>query len=108
MGHLQENGFEVTKIEVPDAELAQIKMDNGVSNELAGCHTALIEGYVVEGHVPAADILRMLEERPEIAGLSVPGMPAGSPGMETPDGSKVPFDVLTFDKEGKTSVYSSH
>ena len=108
MGHLQENGFEVTKIEVADAELAQIKTDNGVTNELAGCHTALIEGYVVEGHVPAADILRMLEERPEIAGLSVPGMPAGAPGMETPDGQKVPYDVLTFDKEGNTSVYSSH
>ena len=108
MGHLRDNGFAVTPVEVSDTELSAFKREHGVSGELAGCHTALIDGYVVEGHVPASDILRMLEERPTIAGLTVPGMPAGSPGMETPDGRKQPYDVLTFDEEGNTEVYASY
>ncbi len=108
MGHLRSNGFAVTPVEVSDEELVAFKRSNGVSGELAGCHTALIDGYVVEGHVPAADILRMLAERPTISGLTVPGMPAGSPGMDTPDGRVQPYDVLTFDQEGNTEVYASY
>ena len=72
------------------------------------CHTGTIGGYVIEGHVPAADIKRLLIERPQIVGLAVPGMPAGSPGMEVPSGTVAPYDVLAFDKMGKTTVFASH
>ena len=108
MGHLRSNGFVVTAVHVEDSELRAKKRSNSVRDEFAGCHTALIDGYVVEGHVPASDILRMLEEKPEIVGLAVPGMPVGSPGMESPSGDKVPFDVLTFDREGNTRVYAKY
>ncbi len=79
------------------------KMENGVSPELAGCHTAIVDGYVVEGHVPADLIHKMLEERPAIAGLAVPGMPAGSPGMDGPNPQ--PYSVIAFEKNGKTTIY---
>lgn len=79
------------------------KMENGVSPELAGCHTAIVDGYVVEGHVPADLIQKMLEERPAIAGLAVPGMPAGSPGMDGPNPQ--PYSVIAFEKNGKTMIY---
>jgi hypothetical protein len=108
VGHLRNNGFAVTPVNVSDAELIAFKRRNSVTDELASCHTALVDGYVVEGHVPAADILRLLEERPDVVGLTVPGMPAGSPGMQMPDGRKEPYDVLTFDAAGNTTVYSSH
>jgi hypothetical protein len=108
VGHLRDNGFKVSPIEVSSTDLAELKAQNGVTNLLAGCHTAIVEGYVVEGHVPAADILRMLGDRPEIAGLSVPGMPVGAPGMEVPGAEAEPFDVLAFKADGSTKVYSSH
>jgi hypothetical protein len=69
------------------------------------CHTALVNGYVIEGHVPAAEIQRLLKEKPKVAGLAVPGMPIGSPGMEGANAR--PYDVLTFDKTGKTAVFST-
>ena len=71
--------------------------------KLYSCHTAIIQGYVIEGHVPADLILRLLKEKPKVLGIAVPGMPSGSPGM---DGPPVPYEVLTFDKDGKTSVYA--
>lgn len=108
MGHLLENGFEVNAIDVSSAELVQVKARYGVGDELAGCHTALVDGYVLEGHVPADDIRRLLEERPEVVGLTVPGMPNGAPGMEVPGRLPDRYDVLTFDEEGNTQVYSSH
>jgi hypothetical protein len=108
VGHLRENGFEVNAIDVNEADLLATKARYGVTNELSACHTALVDGYVVEGHVPAEDILRMLKERPEIAGLTVPGMPVGSPGMEVPSGDKERYDVLSFDKSGGTGVYARH
>jgi hypothetical protein len=108
VGHLQDNGFAVKETNVSEAKLAEVREDNGVSGPLAGCHTALVEGYAVEGHVPAEDILRMLEERPEIAGLAVRGMPAGSPGMDQPGGRKEPYVVIAFDEEGTTRVYARH
>ena len=77
-----------------------------VPADLQSCHTALIDGYVVEGHVPAADVARLLAERPEARGLSVPGMPVGSPGMEGPDPEK--YEVLLFRDDGSTSVYARH
>ena len=78
----------------------------GLKDDDTSCHTAKIGGYIVEGHVPASDIQRMLKEKPAIAGIAAPGMPQGSPGME--QGSKEPFDVVAFTKDGKTRLYSKH
>ena len=101
--HLEENGFEVKAIDTPDVNVT--KAQYGVPGELASCHTALVDGYVVEGHVPADVIKKMLEEKPEIVGLAVPGMPMGSPGME---GSRVDkYDIVAFQKDGTHSVFAS-
>lgn len=81
MNHLEENGFAPTGENMFGGSLVRFKLDNGVPQRMVSCHTALIEGYVIEGHVPAADIRRLLEERPDAVGLAVPGMPYGSPGM---------------------------
>ena len=102
MGHLQDNGFEVDAIEVE--QMSVVKARFGISPDLAGCHTAEVGGYTIEGHVPADVIRRLLKERPDIAGLAVPGMPPGSPGMEGP--VSVPYDVIAFDGEGGRSVYA--
>lgn len=90
--------------DVSGAELTDIKAQHGVSDELSGCHTGIVDGYVIEGHVPADLISKLLSERPDVQGLAVPGMPRGSPGMEGPE--KDPYDVLTFDSEGNVSVYA--
>ncbi|MDH4023667.1 MAG: DUF411 domain-containing protein, partial [Gammaproteobacteria bacterium] len=79
---------------------------NGLPLRLASCHTALVDGYVIEGHVPAGDVRRLLKERPDIVGLTAPGMPPGSPGMDVP--GSPPYDVLSLDKDGKTAVYATH
>ncbi len=102
--HLKANGFSVTAHDVRNLE--QIKRQNGVSQKLGACHTATVGGYVIEGHVPAQDIKRLLAEKPAVAGLAVPGMPMGSPGMEGP--RKDPYDVYTFDKDGSISVYARY
>ena len=102
--HMEANGFAVKSVDV--ADIRPYKSQYGVTPSLASCHTAVIDGYVVEGHVPAVDIKRMLKERPSIQGLAVPGMPSGSPGME--QGYMDPYEVLTFDKVGNLSVYSKH
>ena len=78
----------------------------GIPRTLGACHTAVIEGYAIEGHVPAQEIRRLLKERPKARGLAVPGMPAGSPGME--GGGRVPYDVLLVGSDGKTTVYRSY
>lgn len=103
--HLQANGFSVTTHDV--ANLLPYKTTNGVPITLESCHTAKVGGYVIEGHVPANDIKRLLKERPPVVGLAVPGMPNGSPGMEQ-GGRKDRYDVLTFDKQGKTGVYAQY
>ena len=103
--HLQANGFSVKAHDVPD--ISHYKVANGVPVALGSCHTATVGGYVIEGHVPASDVKRLLKERPPVRGLAVPGMPIGSPGMEQ-GGHKQRYDVLTFDKQGKTSVYSRY
>ncbi|MEZ5418138.1 MAG: DUF411 domain-containing protein [Vicinamibacterales bacterium] len=90
-----------------DARLNAVAMEAGVSDDLRSCHTAKVDGYVVEGHVPAADIQKMLKERPKITGISVPGMPVGSPGMEQ-GGMKEPYDTVAFTKGGAKSVYARH
>ncbi len=104
--HLRENGFSVKEISTLD--IALVKSEAGVPEALGSCHTATVGGYVVEGHVPASDVKRMLAEKPEIAGISVPGMPLGSPGMEGPyEADK--YDVISFDANGKTvGVFASH
>lgn len=102
--HLKSAGFQVKAIDREDMD--EIKALNGVTDALASCHTALVGGYVVEGHVPAADIQRLLKEKPKVAGLAAPGMPMGSPGME--GSHKDAYDVVTFDKAGRTRVWAKH
>ena len=102
--YMKANGFSVTVHDVRD--MTPHKQKLGVPERLASCHTAVIDGYTIEGHVPVADIRRLLAERPKARGLAVPGMPQGSPGMET--GKLDPYDVLLFHTGGKASVYRSY
>lgn len=101
--HLEENGFKVEVMDMPD--LSSVKAKYGVKPEMQACHTAVVNNYVVEGHVPADLILKMINEKPAIAGLAVPGMPMGSPGMEA-GGAKERYAVLSFDSTGKSSLYA--
>lgn len=103
--HLKENGFDVSVKE--DANMNEIKRKWGILPELASCHTTVIDGYVFEGHIPASDIKTFLLKKPKLVGLTVPGMPMGSPGMEYGD-KKDPYDVLGISKDGTTSVFNSH
>lgn len=104
---MAENGFVIETENVFD--LRPVKDRFQVPTELQSCHTAIVDGYIIEGHVPAADIERLLEERPEIAGLAVPGMPVGSPGMEIDGQPDQPFEVLAFDKDGNVvEVFTSY
>ena len=102
--HLRANGFTPTATNVDDLDAVKVKYR--VPQAVQTCHTAVVGGYVIEGHVPASDIKRLLKERPAISGLAVGGMPAGSPGME--GGATRRYDVLSFDKQGNTRVYASH
>ncbi|MCC5884710.1 MAG: DUF411 domain-containing protein [Halomonas sp.] len=103
--HLREEGFEVRQHKTRD--MRSVKIEHGVTPELSSCHTALVDGYVIEGHVPAADIKRLLEERPDVVGLTVPGMPHGSPGMET--GRYDDYAVLTWQHEDRTpAIFSEY
>lgn len=97
------------QVELVDrADMPAIKRQHAVPEELASCHTAVVGGYAIEGHVPIADVGRLLRERPAgIRGLAVPGMPRGSPGMEMPDGAKDPFQVIAFDATGRTRVFGT-
>lgn len=104
--HLRDNGFSVD--EKPMRSMAGVKQAYGITPKLKSCHTGIVNGYVIEGHVPAKDIKRLLSEKPDVKGLAVPGMPIGSPGMEAPDGRTEKYDVLSFDDEGKTEVFASH
>ena len=103
---MEESGFTV-KVENTD-DLAAVKDRYQVPPELQSCHTAIVDGYIVEGHVPAADVTRLLKERPAVVGLAVPGMPIGSPGMEVEGAAAQPYDVIAFDKAGKTEVFASY
>lgn len=103
--HLKDNGFKVEVTETND--LNPIKIDAGLTPSLASCHTAFIGDYVIEGHVPANDIHRLIAEAPKVKGLAVPGMPAGSPGMEVGD-RKDPYQVLMFNESGQTKVFAEH
>jgi hypothetical protein len=103
---LEKAGFKATVTE--SSEIEALKNSKGVPKAVRSCHTATVGGYVIEGHVPVADVKRLLATRPKVVGLAVAGMPAGSPGMETADGRTEPFDVIAFDKAGKTTVFASH
>ena len=103
MGHLQENGFDVTLIEVD--VVGVIQEERGVAEELRGCHAAKVGDYLVEGHVPADLLKRFLEEDEGLAGITVPGMIVGPPGMEGKE--SVLYDILTFDREGESTLYES-
>ena len=102
--YLEENGFHVTVVDQRD--LRDIKARYGIRPELQSCHTAIVDGYAIEGHVPVRDIRRLLADRPKVSGLTAPGMPAQSPGMAgtEPKG----YDVLSFDRDGRTELYSRY
>jgi hypothetical protein len=102
--HLQKNGFKVEKKVLFGKNFTDFKRKQSVPERLYACHTALIGGYVIEGHVPADLIQKLLKEKPPVSGLAVPGMPIGSPGME--GGKPEPYEVFTFDKNGRTTVYA--
>lgn len=104
MVHLRNNGYKVDRKFLSAKDLNNFKEKQRVPSNLHSCHTAIIDGYVIEGHVPADLIEKLLKEKPPVLGLSVPGMPVGSPGME--GGKPEPYNVLTFDKDGKTTVYA--
>lgn len=106
MQHMRENGFEVKEIYQND--LSAIRAEYDVPAEMTSCHMGVIDGYAIEGHVPASAVKRILDERPDAVGLSVPGMPIGSPGMEMPNGMKQPFEVYTFTASGPKGVFEYH
>jgi hypothetical protein len=103
---MKDNGY---KLQVQDVkDLTAVKDRHQVPSQLQSCHTAIVDGYIIEGHVPIVEIERLLTERPDIAGLAVPGMPIGSPGMEVAGAESQPFDVIAFDSSGGFEVFASY
>ena len=105
VAHMREAGFAAT-VRVT-ADLRAVRLARGVPDSLASCHTGVVGGYAIEGHVPAADVVRLLAQRPSAVGITVPGMPLGSPGMESPGMTAHPYDVHSFDAQGKTKVFAT-
>jgi len=103
---MQDNGFTVIKEDAQ--QMAEIRTKYQVPAELQSCHVAIVDGYILEGHVPVAEIERLLDERPEFTGLAVPGMPPGSPGMEVESGKEQSFDVIAFGENGLEEVFASY
>jgi hypothetical protein len=103
--HMRKAGFDISMEDDPDLYTRRASL--GVPEELAGCHTAVMGDYIIEGHVPPEDVLRLLAERPDSRGLAVPGMPVGSPGMEMGD-SHDAYDVVIFEKDGRQSVFKHY
>lgn len=104
---LSADGFDVTDEEMLPGDLARLKIQKGIPSTLASCHTAEVDGYVIEGHVPGADIRRLLAERPDAVGLSVPGMPYGSPGMG-PESEREAYDVVLILRDGTSRIFTSY
>ena len=102
--HLRENGFAVSTHDIDDVPANREKL--GMPEKLGSCHTATVNGYVIEGHVPASDIQRLLKEKPKALGLAVPSMPAGSPGMDS--ANPVNYDTLLVERDGSTSIFAKH
>ena len=105
--HMRKAGFELKVKDMSQGDLNSIKARLGIKPEHASCHTAVVDGYFIEGHVPATDVKKLLSERPEGSGLAVPGMPMGSPGMEM-GSEKDPFDTVLVKKDGSASVFTQH
>lgn len=105
--HMKQAGFTVHVTDLSEPELQKIKDRYGVPASARSCHTARVDGFTVEGHVPAPEVKRLLKEKPQVAGLAVPGMPLGSPGMEVSGVTPQPYQVLTFDKAGATKVFAT-
>lgn len=101
--HMTSNGFEVKAFDVEDIDA--VKRERGVPSAAASCHTGIVNGYIVEGHVPADAVLKMLKDKPDIKGIAVPGMPVGSPGMEVAGAPKQAYAIVSIDKAGKTQIY---
>lgn len=108
--HVEANGFEVKSHDVSEAAKSSTRAQLGLAEKYGSCHTAVVSGYVIEGHVPARDIHRLLKDRPRALGLTVPGMTVGSPGMDGPEygGRKDPYTVLLVQRDGGASVYQSY
>lgn len=104
---LDAEGYMITQLNVDQGELSRFKAINGVPEAMASCHTAIVDGYVIEGHVPVADIRRLLSERPDVVGLAVPGMPYGSPGMG-PESEREAYDVMLISQDGSVSVFNHY
>jgi hypothetical protein len=105
MDHAKKQGFEITEVKTDNMDA--IKKQYKIPANIASCHTAIIDGYVMEGHIPATDIKRFLKQKPNQLGLIVPGMSIGSPGMESGN-NKQPFEVLTLGKNGSTQVFKTY
>jgi hypothetical protein len=105
--HMKKAGFQVTVTDMPQQSLDNVKVKHKVPKAAHSCHTAVVEGYAIEGHVPATEVKRLLKEKGKVAGIAVPGMPLGSPGMEVSGMTAQPYDVLSFDAQGKTKVYAT-
>lgn len=104
--HMRKAGFTVHVTDLAEPELQKIKARYNVPASARSCHTAQVDGFTIEGHVPASEVKRLLKDKPKVLGLAVPGMPLGSPGMEVSGMKPHPYNVLTFDKDGKATVYS--
>jgi hypothetical protein len=104
--HLRANGFTVRTTDMDSTGPVQSK--HGVPPEIRSCHTAIVNGYVVEGHVPATEVMRLVKERPSITGIAVAGMPVGSPGMEVPGTDPHPYYVVSFDRNGRIDKFASY
>ncbi len=102
--HLREHGFRVTSHDTRDMD--EVKANLGVPDKLHSCHTAVVNGYTIEGHVPAADIRKLLKSREKVRGLAVPGMPVGSPGMEGSRQDK--YETIAFSRNGKSRIFAKH
>jgi hypothetical protein len=103
--HLQEHDYDVEKVDMSDNSLGELKETKGIPSHLTSCHTAEVDGYIIEGHVPVDVIDKLLQEKPELAGLAVPGMPPGSPGMGGE--LQAPLQIFAFDQQGEVWVYST-
>lgn len=105
--HVREGGVTVKVTDLSDTALEALKEKHGVPRTARSCHTGLVDGYVIEGHVPVSEVKRLLKERPAVAGIAVGGMPLGSPGMEVPGQAPQTYNVITFDKQGAVKVFST-
>ena len=105
--HVREGGFTVKVTDVSDDALASLKEKHGIPRTAQSCHTGLVGGYVIEGHVPVSEVHRLLTEKPQVTGIAVGGMPIGSPGMEVPGQRAQTYNVVTFNKQGELKVFST-